>query len=188
MIDVMLCVGHSRRGDKCGAVSVYGEDEYSYNSLVAVKTAWLLDDHGISAEVISDYPYKGYSAAMRWVGQKCYERSAKLAVELHFNSASRAAACGHEWLIYEGSAGGEKVARSFERTMIAHRPEAQVRGVKELSSPKQNGYGFVYHTPCPAVVLEPFFGSNAQESSEFIPHPEVLAGIYAEAIRSCLSS
>lgn len=182
MIDVMICVGHSRIGDKCGALSVHGEDEYSYNRQVAARLRDKCEAMGLKAEVLSDYPRKGYTSSMKWVGDRCFAHAAKIAIELHFNSSDKASSAGHEWLIYHRSAAGRKLARCFESAMITARPNAKQRGIKELSSTIDRGFGFVHFTPCPAVVQEPFFGSNAEEAAEFIPHPETLASIYAEAL------
>lgn len=182
MIDVLLCVGHSRLGDKRGAVSTLGADEYQYNTQVAEILSDYLSDKTIISDICSHYPTRGYTSAMKWVGKRCRELQAKVAVELHFNAASRASASGHEWLIYKTSKKGYELARCFESAMVSERPEAARRGVKSLFSSADRGYGFVAYTPCPAVVLEPFFGSNAAESQEFIEDPEKLARIYSSAL------
>lgn len=169
-------------GDKCGAVSTLGTDEYSFNCVVAEHLKKLLTDSGLTSEVLTSYPYKGYSAAMKWVGDQCERAGAKAAIELHFNSSSRPSASGHEWLIYFKSKAGRQLAECFNSAMITARPKAAKRGIVELSSTSNRGFGFVHMTPCPSVVLEPFFGSNASEAQEIIPHPEVLAGIYHTAL------
>lgn len=188
MVDVMLCVGHSRLGDKCGAVSVLGDDEYQFNFIVANKLLDRLSDAGISAEILSNYPHRGYTQSMKWVGQQCRRADAVLAVELHFNSSSRPSASGHEWLIYKHSQEGHRLASCFRSAMIAERPDAADRGVKSLHHSTDRGFGFVAHTPCPAVVLEPFFGSHAPEANEFILNPDKLAGIYSKALETYLTT
>lgn len=182
MIDVLICVGHSRRGDKSGAVSVQGEDEYTFNCKVARRLLDKLEAAGLTAQVLADYPVRGYGAAMKWVGKKAYELGAKCAVELHFNSSDRASASGHEWLYYKTSQRGRALAHRLDEAMALARPDAKRRGVKPLGDPSERGYEFVRSTPCPSVVLEPFFGSNAQECLEFVGHPEALADIYTQAL------
>jgi len=43
-------------------------------------------------------------------------------------------------------------------------------------------------TPCPAVILEPYFGSSVEETAFFSSRREELAKSYADAILNWLTS
>jgi N-acetylmuramoyl-L-alanine amidase len=156
---IAICVGHSRRGDS-GAVSVDETSEREFNRQLAALVAEALEARKIPATVI--YPYEGstYGQAMTWLAGRL--RKADLAVELHFNSSSVRAASGHEWLYLVGSHGGRESARCLERAMKAEYPGTLARGCKALGG-RDNGFQFLAKAPCPAVIAEPFFGTNADD-------------------------
>ena len=161
---VAICIGHSRRlangSPEGGARSVDGTSEWEYcQGLGVLVSAQLMAAHGIASVVIDDYGIGGYSAAMSRLRerlQKTYR--IRLAVELHFNAGPETAT-GHEWLYWHESRKGKETAQALDRTMRAALPELKARGIKARSS-GDRGAGFLKMTPCPAVIAEPFFGTN----------------------------
>lgn len=153
-----LCVGHSRSGDR-GASSVDGTSEHFYNSDLARRIRLLLADQGIETVVINNYEGHGYTAAMTWLGERLKELGAMGCVELHFNAAENDAANGHEWLYWADSYRGRELAKAldwqFRQTISPLKP----RGIKQVTV-RDRGAEFLRRTPCPAVICEPFFGSN----------------------------
>ena len=169
---IAICIGHSRLGDK-GAVSVAGEFEWGFNSDVG----WMVQERIYEARVptllIDDYPRRGYTAAMTWLGGILREARATACVELHFNWAGQTAH-GHEWLCWHRSPAGKRLAEILRDTHQVANPDqvarhdprvGKVRGLWSKSS--GNGAGFLRLTPCPAVIAEPFFGSNPREWERF---------------------
>jgi N-acetylmuramoyl-L-alanine amidase len=174
-----LCVGHSRRGDN-GAVNTVGTSEHAFNTPLANRVAEILRDRKHTAHVISAYDADAYGPAMRWVGNEVGKLRADAAVEFHFNSAGPSAE-GYEYLFWHSSKRAEKLAQCFT---LAHKlafPKARSRGAKPLD-PTSRGGEFVRRTPCPAVLLEPFFGSNAAETGLYSGAREELAQAYADAL------
>jgi N-acetylmuramoyl-L-alanine amidase len=172
-------VGHSRPGD-CGAVSVGGVTERVYNGQLAKVILAKLEEAGQECAVIDSYQGGTYGAAMAWLGRKLTTWKATVAVELHFNFGPQEAS-GHEWLYWHGSPNGRLLARALERNMIMEFPDAKARGIKGIY-PKDRGAQFVRATPCPAVIAEPFFGSNARDWRAATMYRSELAAVIARGI------
>jgi len=181
---VAICVGHSRRilgRLDGGAVSVTGMSEHSFNSEIAGLLKDRLKGFGISSEIFDSYGGNGYTAAMRNIAEQVRRYGADIALELHFNSSDDPQSNGFEYLCHGKSAKGRKLADALLAAHIAAYPKMKSRGVKGLS-PDDRGYLFVNLTHCPAVLCEPFFGSNQVEWFAYKLEPKKLAGVYADAI------
>jgi|14BtaG_2_1085337.scaffolds.fasta_scaffold05556_3 N-acetylmuramoyl-L-alanine amidase len=182
---VAICVGHSRLGDS-GAVSVGQVSEWTYNKEVADKLERELADLGIGAEIIAHYPRQTYGSAMSWLCDYIEQRGHKLAVELHFNSAGPDAH-GYEYLFADQSGRSMKLAKCFMGAHGDHFPDARNRGAKGVQRAGR-GAGFLWGTPCPASILEPFFGSNRSEWKAYKHQTDRLAKCYAAAISDYLTN
>lgn len=177
---IAVCIGHSRAGDN-GAVSVTGVSEWAYNKIVGELLCGLLRENGHNVVMVSRYEGNGYEAAMSWLGGRLRQLRIDVAVELHFNSA-HAQARGHEWLYWQGSSKGKALADWFDAVFDQDYPTLPSRGV--LPRGRSNrGALFLRLTPCPAVILEPFFGSNTTDWGMFGRAPEKLAASYAAALQ-----
>ena len=175
-----LCIGHSRRGDR-GAINTKGISEHVFNLPLAERVCELLEARGHSCKIYSSYDADGYDEAMRWISKAVGEWRADAAVEFHFNSDDNPSAEGYEYLFWGSSRRSEKLAQCFA---VAHQkefPKRKFRGVKPRNS-QSRGAGFLRRTPCPAVILEPFFGSNAKETDIYCCSLEQLARVYADAL------
>jgi len=176
---VAVCVGHSRKGDN-GAVNTAGASEHQYNQKVGQLTCDLLNARGFSAVLFDAYSGNGYASAMSWVGEQCRKIKADVAVELHFNSAGPFAE-GHEWLYWGRSAKGRKLAEAFDSGFRKAFPEAKARGAKARGL-DDRGSLFLRLTPCPAAILEPFFGSSKKETEFYSASMPQVAEAYADAL------
>lgn len=177
---VAICVGHSRIGDK-GARSVGGVSEWTYNSKVAKLLAKQLEHRGISSVVIDDYPSKSYTGAMKWVAEEISKHKADIAIELHFNSSSSSSAEGYEYLYYAHSAQGKRLALCLQREHQSKVTSQKDRGAQPLERGARGGQFLVRVGP-PAVICEPFFGSNPKEWVLLGQNPAIFADIYATGI------
>jgi N-acetylmuramoyl-L-alanine amidase len=167
-----ICIGHSRRiaGRRDGgAVSRAGWSEWAWNSGVAGHMQKALHVAGQRTVIVDAYQGEGYDAAMRWLAGHLKSLGVVVAVELHFNFAGPTAT-GHEWLHWRGSREGQRLAERFDARFAAAVPQLQRRGLKErmpgrLAPPGHNnrGWQFLGWTHCPAIIAEPFFGSNAED-------------------------
>lgn len=178
---IAICVGHSRRGDM-GAQSVDGVSEWHYNSDIARRVRRKLEGLGHDACVISTYPRSGYGSAMEWLrGELCKMRAAA-AIELHFNSSDDPQSHGHEWLHWHASPRGKRLAKAVQGQMAAMYPELRGRGLVGIDSIHKRGGAFLMRTPCPAVICEPFFGTNRGEWELFNAEREIYAEVLALGI------
>lgn len=183
---IVIGVGHSRYGDN-GAVSVGGVSEHVFNSAVAKELHKILAWRQIDCVVIDKYEGNDYSSAMSWVAGKVRSLEATLAIELHFNSASPSAN-GYEFLYWESSVNGRKLALAFAdayRDLFPTATARRERGTFPVGS-NSRGSQFLKKTHCPALICEPFFGSNQHEWTIARNNPERIAEAYADAVQSYL--
>lgn len=162
---VAICIGHSRMvvgRPEGGAISVGGVSEWNYNLRLGALITDELDRHGIQAVEFRVYEGKTYGAAVSWLASQIKATGCEAAVELHFNSAG-ADATGHEWLHWFASERGKSLASNIQSEMTKRIPELKSRGLKAIGGADERGAGFLRQTHCPAVIAEPFFGSNAAD-------------------------
>ena len=105
---------------------------------------------------------------MRWVAARLLALDVDFAVELHFNAATPSAE-GFEYLFWHKS----KVSRVAAQAMQdAHAEEwewMKNRDVEPLGDEAhERGVLFVSLTHCPALILEPFFGSSQREVAAYM--------------------
>jgi N-acetylmuramoyl-L-alanine amidase len=175
-----ICIGHSRKGDK-GAytLSPNSVSEYDFNkSLVPLIVPYL----EVPYKVYDDYQASSYVGAMNFISRKLKEDGATSCVELHFNAASPSAH-GHEWLYWETSKGGKRLAESFNNAMQEEYPDIRPRGIKSRTH-RQRGSLFLRKTPCYACIAEPFFGSNRGDVDIIMSNLSQLAKVYADGINN----
>jgi N-acetylmuramoyl-L-alanine amidase len=188
---IAICVGHSRkikgRYDGGAYSSTLKSNERDFNLKVADHLQDMLFLNGVKSVIIDDYKGAGYGAAMTNVGADIKAKKATLAIELHFNSANPEAN-GHEWLFWEASQNGQKIAKCFHSAFSKAFPDATNRGLKPITS-KDRGGAFLRYTHCPSILTEPFFGSNYRDSLPFASDSGAmkLARVYCTALLDYLS-
>ncbi|MFZ9938216.1 MAG: N-acetylmuramoyl-L-alanine amidase [Luteolibacter sp.] len=182
---IALCVGHSRelagRRDG-GAVSVGGISEWEYNAALAPLIAGHLERYGIRSVIVEHYQGHGYTAAMRWLAEHLRDLDVAAALELHFNAAGPTAR-GHEWLHWHSSRRARALAVGLDYEMRLQVPPAMLpaRGPKPRT-PSDRGAEFLRLTHCPAVIAEPFFGSNVEDWKIATRHQSKIALAIANGI------
>lgn len=162
---IALCVGHSRKIAglaEGGAVTHDGTmNEWRWNTGMAELIAKHLHAHSVRSVIVSEYEGAGYGAAMRWLASHLKGLGVTAAIELHFNSADNENATGHEWLYWHRSKAGERLAQFLEQEMNLTGTGIKSRGAKPIHEGR--GAEFLRLTHCPAVIAEPFFGSNPRD-------------------------
>ena len=176
---VAICVGHSRAGDK-GAVNSEGVSEWAFNQPLAQRVCELIQESGHATVLVDHYGGTSYSSAMLWLAKRLKELKVDTAIELHFNSAGPYAN-GHEFLHWFCSPKGLKLAAELSRSLAKAFPNQKNRGLKQINSEDRGGL-FLRKTHCPAVICEPFFGSNPTENLLFSSKKEDLAQAYASGV------
>lgn len=162
---IAICIGHSRKiygRPEGGAVMVTGENEWTFNRGIGAEVVKFLADMRIPSLLIDDYQGTGYTAAQRWLAEHLRSIGAKASIELHFNSADTKEANGHEWLYWHASSEGNRLAGELDSEMCMAVPEIRHRGILARTK-AHRGAEFLRGTPCPAVIAEMFFGSNAHD-------------------------
>lgn len=175
---IAVCIGHSRTGDD-GAESVTGVTEWDFNSELGSLLVRKLRDANFDAELFDRYDGNGYTAAMRDAARQVKNYGASIAIELHFN-AGGATAEGFEYLYYLSSTKGMKLAEELLDAQHEHFPQARNRGIKTPMDGR--GDGFLKYTHCPAVICEPFFGTNKSEWDLYSHSQDKLADSYVSGI------
>jgi N-acetylmuramoyl-L-alanine amidase len=176
-------------GDK-GAESLSGTQEWHYNKKVAEYLRLELKKRNINSVVFSSYQGASYAPAMAWLATQLNVFNVDFAVELHFNSSDNPLSSGYEFLYWHKSRASLKIAKLFQQVFNKKFPQNKDRGVKGLT-PKDRGALFTLLTSMPAIILEPFFGSNRDEWNFFGKSHEGIQSLvdaYADAIELCVVS
>jgi N-acetylmuramoyl-L-alanine amidase len=182
---IAICVGHSRSGDD-GAENVDGVSEWAFNQPLAKRVCELIEQGGFDTILIDKYEGSSYTPAMLWLAKHLKEIKADVALELHFNSAGPMAT-GYEFLHWFCSPKGLTLASKVATSFAKHFPDQKNRGLKSINAADRGGL-FLRKTHCPAIICEPFFGSNRKDSDFFSSHREELARAYAEGVVNWLVS
>jgi len=156
---VAICIGHNSRNK--GAFSLYlNQSEFDYNTRIAN-----LVKQQIDVEIFNRYKTTGYTKEIENLALRVNRKEFDLVVELHFNAAAPTAE-GYEALYFHTSTKGKEYAKSFCNA-IGNEFGGVNRGAKPLSKDTDRGFLFVQKMNAPALILEPFFGSN-KEATKFI--------------------
>lgn len=186
---VALCIGHSRivKGRVEGGAIAYDDQtsEWEYHTDLAPLIVAELKLLNIPSFAIYRYTGDTYGAAQRWLAERLQAEGATLALELHFNDSDSPQSNGHEWLFWQSSPNGKRLAECLSSAMISELPSIRARGAKPLG-PADRGAEFVRGTHCPAVICEPFFGSHAKDFQTAIVDMPKLAAAIAAGIRHYL--
>lgn len=154
--------------------------EWHYNAEVARLLDIALERRGIDAIIVDDYERTAYGSAIRRCAQILRGEGVTHALELHFNSAGPSAT-GAEWLHWHSSSGGKRLAEAVRAGYRSVWPDMADRGTKGRNR-GQRGSTFLRLTHCPAIICEPFFGSNEDDWWRFSNAQERLAHAYAEGL------
>lgn len=183
---IAICIGHSRKISGRYDGGAYSEhlkiNERDFNLKVATKLLASLTRKGIPSMLFDDYKGNGYGTAMMDVASQVRKAQATIAIELHFNSATPSAT-GHEWLYWHKSLKGNCIAKNFESAFKKMFPSIRSRGIKPIGKMDRGGK-FLELTHCPAVILEPFFGSNKEDCAKI--SIDELVSAYTNAIDLCV--
>lgn len=154
---IAFVIGHTEK--KKGAYSPFlkiSEWDF-YNEVVAhIKSDITVFVH--------DKNIKGYRNRVRVTAAKINKGDFDLVIEGHFNSVEDRTANGVETLYYFNSKKGKQYAQHFselinEATGITLRSN----GLRALINKNDRGHASVYYPKPPAILIEPFFGSNEDD-------------------------
>ena len=191
---VALIIGHNQRSK--GAYSSIVGSEYDYWKIIAEK---IKTEIPALVDVYERKPNKFYVPEMNEVLKELNKNDYKFCIELHFNSAASEQANGCECLVYYGNNKAKELATDFMarlqnkfgskiRTKENTLKETKVVNGKELTIEKKEvtrgliliqdskirgGYG-ICKSKDTYILIEPFFGSNNDESLKFSIEKDVV--------------
>lgn len=152
---IAVVVGH--HANDGGAYSEFlRTSEFNFYSTVVKK----LKD----VEVFFHNPnIKSYTTRIKDTATRLNAGKFDLVIECHFNAASEAAN-GCETLYYFNSKKGKEYAQKFS-DIVNKKTEIKLRngGLKALVNSNDRGFASVYYPSAPAILIEPFFGSNQND-------------------------
>ena len=161
MKKVALIIGHNKRSK--GAFSMIVGDEFGYWRNIAEKIKYEIPK---IVDIYEREPNQNYVREMNKVLVELNKHNYDCCLELHFNSALDSKANGCECLIYKGNEKAKKLSSNF-MARLQNVFNSKVRGVIEVSDSKSRGGYGICNSKDTYVLLEPFFGSNADESLKF---------------------
>ena len=171
MNKVALIIGHNDRSR--GAYSPTLLSEFKYWKRIAEKIK------GKIPEIIDIYerkPNKNYIQEMNEVLKELNKNDHKFCLELHFNSSLNRDANGCECLVYWKNEKAKKLATDF-MTRLQNIFGSKIRnnhGIIEIQdSNTRGGYG-ICKSKDTYILVEPFFGSNNDESLKFSVEKDVV--------------
>jgi N-acetylmuramoyl-L-alanine amidase len=160
-----IVVGHNARAKGAYGLPPIDRYEFDYNSAVAAAMKNEAIHYNLELEVFFREPHASYTEEIRRAYAQVSAWRPDCALELHFNSFATSAANGSEVLYRTDS--GEALA--FARSLIGSIHQAlrlNLRGGDGLVPVQrgQRGSASLYAlAQVPTLLLEPFFGSNAQD-------------------------
>lgn len=167
---VALIIGHNDRSR--GAYSPILFSEFKYWKKIAEKIK------GEIPEIIDVYerkPNKAYVPEMNEVLKELNKNDYNFCLELHFNSSLNRNANGCECLVYHKNKKAKELATDF-MARLQNVFGSKIRGnhgIIEIQDSKvRGGYG-ICNSKDTYILVEPFFGSNPDESLKFSVEKDV---------------
>lgn len=174
---VALVIGHNSRAQ--GAVRVTdGRTEYDWNGELA---AMIKDHDPASIRIFRRTAGLGYSREIDKVYAEVDAWGAGCSVELHFNASANSSARGC-LMLSSGSQGSLGLASALQSACVGVM-EGPDRGVVVKGRHERGGRS-LWQGRAPAVLTEPFFGSNPSECMRADANMDQLAEAHYRAIHA----
>lgn len=171
MDKVALVIGHNNRSK--GAYSSIVGSEYDYWKRIAEK---IKAEIPALVDVYERKPNKAYVPEMNEVLKELNKNDYKFCIELHFNSAASEQANGCECLVYYKNNEAKELVTNF-MAKLQNIFGSKIRGnhgIIEIEDSKiRGGYG-ICNSKDTYILVEPFFGSNNDESLKFSIEKDVV--------------
>ena len=168
---VALIIGHNKRSK--GAYSQIVGSEYDYWKGIAEKIKTEIPE---LVDIYERKPNKFYVPEMEEVLKELNKNDYKSCIELHFNSSTNSQANGCECLVYYKNNKAKELATNF-MARLQNIFGSKIRGnhgIIEIQDSKvRGGYG-ICNSKDTYILVEPFFGSNPDESLKFSVEKDVV--------------
>lgn len=157
-----IVVGHDKFQPGARAVSPINQYEYHYNTEIAGLMDSMAKDYQLQSRIFfrNSGLVKAYEAVNAWV-----ENTPAVAIELHFNSDVNSDIRGTETLYDNAPRESEILATLVQGAVLIafKRKLDQNRRTKLIGDMDRGGKNLALAN-CPSVIVEPFFGSNKEDS------------------------
>lgn len=164
MDKVALIIGHNSRSK--GAYSIILGSEYTYWKRIAEKIKTVIPQ---IVDVYERKANKCYTKEMNEVLEELNKNDYKFCIELHFNASTDGQANGCECYIYHKNNKAKELA-SYIMAILQNKFNSKIRsnhGINLINSSKvRGGYG-ICKSKDTYILIEPFFGTNEDESLRF---------------------
>lgn len=168
---VALIIGHNQRSK--GAYSQIVGSEYDYWKRIAEKIKTEIPE---MVDVYERKPNKFYVPEMEEVLKELNKNDYNFCLELHFNSSLNRNANGCECLVYHKNEKAKELATDF-MARLQNVFGSKIRGnhgiIEIQDSKTRGGYG-ICNSKDTYILVEPFFGSNPDESLKFSVEKDVV--------------
>lgn len=176
---VALEIGHSTRDG--GAVRVTdGVQEYEWNRDLAHR---IYDLDPTMFEIFYRRPDRGYTSAIRDLYDRIDASGCELSISMHFNAFYKASA-SYTSTLSSGSRGSLKAAHAVQNAMVdvmgLHDSGVKIRN----SRTGGRGWEILSFGRAPAILIEPYFGSNPSDCRRADEKKQDLAEAIYAAVRS----
>lgn len=166
-MNIGLVIGHTVLGADKGARSPFlGMSESEYWKKVTQQLPWYYNGNTIVVYAHSNDPKLDYYKRQKGTAEAMNKQNFDFVVELHFNSFSKDSANGTECLYFDKSSKGKLIAATFAET-TSHIANTKLRGVVPIDGNSARGGRFLTMQKAPAIIYEPFFGSNQNDCAIF---------------------
>ena len=168
---VALVIGHNKRSK--GAYSSVVGSEYDYWKRIVEK---IKTEIPLMVDVYERKSNQYYTREMFEVLEELNKNDYKFCMELHFNSAGNEQANGCECLVYYKNTKAKELATNF-MARLQNLFNSKIRGnhgiIEIKDSKTRGGYG-ICNSKDTYILIEPFFGSNNDESLKFSVEKDVV--------------
>ena len=171
MNKVALIIGHNDRSR--GAYSPILASEFRYWKRIAEKIKTQIP--GL-VDIYERKPNKSYIPEMNEVLKELNKNDYNFCLELHFNSSLNRNANGCECLVYHKNEKAKKLATNFMARLqnVFCSKIRSNNGIIEVNDSNKRGAYGICKSKDTYILVEPFFGSNQDESLKFSIESDVV--------------
>ncbi|MEK6155176.1 N-acetylmuramoyl-L-alanine amidase [Flavobacteriaceae bacterium 3-367] len=159
---IAVVVGHNNKRQGAQAITPIDRSEFDFNSELASRMLDSAENYEVELKVFTRRYQGSYTKEIQKVYGEVNTWGAEFSMELHFNSAYFTAA-GSE-VFSSGTPGSLRFANlaQLELVTLFKRAGKTDRGVK-VRKKGARGYLSLVSGRAPAILVEPFFGSNRSD-------------------------
>lgn len=160
----LLVIGHTDGSDGGAEADYLNASEFKYWSRVLQ----IVQNYRTDCELYTHH-IQPYGKRQDELAAYANKQNFDLVLEFHFNYADRVEANGTECLYFHTSSKSKAYAQIIADTIsdIMGTRKRGYNGLVPSVKPSDRGNGFLRKLSAPAVIIEPFFGSNIEDQRKF---------------------